>query len=225
MIKILVIISLLSTLAFADIPESPAQTILITASTGALGSSIAKTFAAKGYNLILAGRDEVKLAALKKSIGEKAEIITFDYNNIAQMTLVLDKLKDSSIDGIVLIAPRPYFKSKQVPDPQEWRRNFESSFIGPLEFIRLAENKIKSPAAIVIISGETSKTYLPAYPNTNVIRLMWSGEVKNLCHQYSDRAIRVNAISPGIILTEHNINKIKERGMLAQKNFNEQLVA
>ena len=82
---------------------------------------------------------------------------------------------------------------------------------------------MRAPASIVIISGETSKHYMPSYPNTNVIRLMWSGEVKNLCHQLSDDGIRVNAVSPGIILTPHHINKINDRAKLANKNYAEQL--
>ncbi len=201
------------------------QTILVTSSTGALGSVIAKTLADKGYNLILAGRDTEKLNKLKASLPSKIkiDIIQFDYNDLKQIKLAVDGLKDQSIDGMVVIPPRPYFNTKKIPEAEEWRANFESVFIGPLELIKNVATKMKALGSIVIISGETSKYYLPNYPNTNVIRLMWSGEIKNLCYQYSDNSIRINAISPGIILTEHHKQKIAERAKIANKNYDEQL--
>lgn len=167
--------------------EKSSKTILVTSSTGALGSAIAKSLANKGYNLILTGRDDSKLNAIKKSLsGEvKVNIIKFDYNDIDQIKLAASKIKDKSIDGMVIIPPRANFNTKEIPEQKDWRANFESVFIGPLEFIRLTTSKIKAPGSIVIISGETSKHYMPSYPNTNVLRLMWSGEVKNLCHQYA----------------------------------------
>ncbi len=205
--------------------KESSKTILVTSSTGELGSAIVTKLANKGYNLILTGRNDSKLSTIQESlIGKvKVDIIKFDYNDINQMRLIASKIKDESIDGIVIIPPRPYFNTEEIPEQQEWRANFESVFIGPLEFIRLTASKIKTPGSIVIISGETSKYYIPSYPNTNVLRLMWSGEVKNLCHQYSDKSIRANIVSPGTILTEHHIKKIDDRSKAANKSFDEQL--
>lgn len=211
-------------LVFAE-DNQPNKIILVTSSTGALGSAIAKDLAAKGYNLILLGRDKSKLNLLKELLAKqvKVQAINFDYSDIATIKLAANNLKDKSIDGIVLIPPRPAFMNKEIPEPEQWRTNFEEVFIAPLELIKLTLNKMKKPASIVIISGETSKYYMPSYPNTNVLRLMWSGEIKNLCHQLSDNNIRVNAISPGIILTSHHIEKINDRAKIANKSFEEQL--
>ena len=201
------------------------KTILVTSSTGALGSAIAKDLAVKGYDLILLGRDESKLNSLKNLLIKKVkiEVIKFDYSDITSIELAASSLQDKSIDGMVLIPPRPVFQNQDIPNPQHWRANFEEVFIAPLELIKLTLSKMKSPASIVVISGETSKYYLPSYPNTNVLRLMWSGEIKNLCHQLSDNNIRVNAVSPGLILTKHHLEKINQRAKLANKSFEDQL--
>ncbi len=111
--------------------EKSLKTILVTSSTGALGSAIAKSLANKGYNLILTGRDDSKLNAIKKSLsGEvKVDIIKFDYNDIDQIKLAASKIKDKSIDGMVIIPPRPNFNTKEIPEQKDWRANFESVFI------------------------------------------------------------------------------------------------
>lgn len=201
------------------------KTILVTSCTGALGSAIAKDLAMKGYNLILLGRNRTKLNSLKESLIKqvKVEAIYFDYRDISSIKLAANNLKDKSIDGIILIPPRPEFSNKEIPKPEEWRTNFDEVFIAPLELVKLMLNRMNKPASIVIISGETSKYYMPSYPNTNILRLMWSGEIKNLCHQLSNNNIRVNAVSPGFILTEHHINKINDRAKLAKRSFAEQL--
>jgi 3-oxoacyl-[acyl-carrier protein] reductase len=223
LIKILLII-FIPIFVFAENNQS-AKTILVTSSTGALGGAIAENLAAKGYNLVLLGRDESKLNALKDLLMKKVkvEVIKFDYSDVATIEIAANSLKNQSIDAVVLIPPRPAFNNEAIPKPEQWRINFEEVFIGPLELIRLIPSKMKSPASIVIISGETSKYYMPSYPNTNVLRSMWSGEIKNLCHQLSENKIRVNAVSPGIILTKHHIKKIDARAKISNKSFEDQL--
>ena len=128
MLKILLII-FMPILAFAGTNQS-AKTILVTSSTGALGGAIAKDLATKGYNLILAGRDESKLNALKNLLAKrvKVEVIKIDYSDLVTIKLAADSLKDKSIDGIILIPPRPAFDSKAIPGPIQWRANFEEVF-------------------------------------------------------------------------------------------------
>jgi 3-oxoacyl-[acyl-carrier protein] reductase len=52
---------------------------------------------------------------------------------------------------------------------------------------------------------------------------MWSGEIENLYHQYSNDNLRVNTLSPGVILTEYHINRIKNMAVKANRSFDEQL--
>lgn len=219
-VKILLLI-LVPILVFAE--DNQSKTIMVTSCTGALGSAIAKDLAKKGYNLILLGRDKNKLHSLKNLLAKQVEAISFDYSDIATIKHAAASLKDKSIDAIVLIPPRPNFNNHSIAEAEQWRTNFEEAFIAPLELIKLTLNKLKKPASIVVISGESSKYYMSNYPNSNVLRLMWSGEVKNLCHQLSDNNIRVNAISPGIILTPLHIEKITARAKLAGRSFNQQL--
>jgi uncharacterized protein len=55
------------------------STVLITGATGGLGRAFAAGFAARGYRLLLLGRDDARLEALAQSIGARyaVDILTF----------------------------------------------------------------------------------------------------------------------------------------------------
>lgn len=203
------------------------NTIIITASTGELGEITCETLAKEGYNLIITGRNQKKLDNLQKKLKyTKVNIqnIVIDFSDIKTIENAVQKISSYSIKGIVLIGSRPTLSKDSIPKKEEWLKNFSETFIAPLEVLRLFEPYIQDNGSIIIMSGATSKYYMPAYPNTNVIRLAWSGEIKNLSQHFSKHKIRVNAISPGIILTKHHEEKIKENAILNNLSFNEQLV-
>ena len=200
-----------------------ADHILVSAATGALGSEIAKKFASEGYNVVLLDRSNDKLIKLKKELEHQykinVQINVVDYNNFASTKLQ----KLPRLSGAVIIPPRTIFKNKLIPEAAEWQLAVNEGFIGPLELIRNITDNMNSNSSIVIISGVTSKSYMPNYPNTNVIKQMWGGEVKNLCNQFAGK-IRFNVVSPGVILTDFNKSKITERGEKLGKPYEQQLI-
>ncbi len=79
----------------------------------------------------------------------------------------------------------------------------------------------------MVISGSTPVQYMPSYPNTNIIRLAWTGEIKNLTHFLKNKKVRnitVNAISPGPILTplhrEHIMRSADQNGRSFEEEMN-----
>ena len=168
------------------------STILITAATGAFGEAVSFSLAAEGYNLLVAGRDQKKLDDLQKRLKEKFQSISvksiiIDFSNTKTIEDAVKQISHN-LNGVVLIGPRPLFYGKDsIPAQKEWNRVFSETFTGPLEVLRLFSPMIQDNGSIVIISGNSSKNYLPNYPNTNVIRLAWTGELKNLVHFFCNQ--------------------------------------
>ncbi len=200
--------------------------ILVTAATGELGTAICNHLALQGYDLILAGRDQQKLNTLHSRLQKKYaghfSIRILDFSNRDTLQTFANTIQEP-LAGVVLISGRPNLPKDNLPTAQEWTSTFEETFIAPLETLRLLDQHIQDNASIVLISGITSKVYLPVHPNTNVIRLAWAGEIKNLAHFFGKRKIRVNAISPAIILTKYNQNKIQERANQSNMSYDQQL--
>lgn len=202
------------------------KTFFITAATSGIGEAVCKNLASKGYNLILTARNMEKLEKLKTNLElnytGQFKILTFDYANLQSIDALASKVNEP-IDGIVVIPPRMSLPSQIIPTSEQWGEAFANCFIGPLQFIKVLTDKFNLNSSIVVISGITSVYFMPEYTNSNVLRIMWTAEVKNLSIQLSSKKIRVNEISPGVILTQHNIQKIKERAQKENRSFENQL--
>ncbi len=153
----------------------------------------------------------------------KISTIEIDFANIEAIKSSIQQKKIDRLDGVILIGPRPELTRDNIPSPKEWQKTFNQTFVGPLECLKQIIPNIRDNGSIVIISGNSSKEYLRAYPNTNVIRLAWLGEIKNLVHFLAPRKIRVNSISPGPILTQFHLDKISKIASENQVSFKKQL--
>lgn len=194
--------------------------ILITASTGAFGSEICRLLAAENHNLIITGRNKDKLLKLKNelsSINSHAIIKTqiIDFSDKSTIKKASDNLKNHLLSGIILISARPEIDSISFPPASQWTQLFNLGFIMPLETIKLFSDRIADNCSIVVMSGLSSKYLLSGYSNSNVLRIAWNAQIKNMAKHLGKRNIRINAISPGIVMTEHHKNRIK---LKAKKN-------
>ncbi len=222
----LILIVLVTTLHTHLYAHQANKTILITASTGAFGEAISTLLASEGYNLVIAGRNSNKLTTLQKKLQTKhkdvsVQTVIIDFSNVESIEAAANQVQQ--LHGIVLIGPRPSLKKEDIPSKEEWNKTFNETFINPLEVLRHFNPKIADKSSIVIISGNTSKNYFPQFPNTNVIRVAWVAEVKNLIYFFAKRHIRVNLVSPGIILTEHHKKVIQQKAITHNISFKEQL--
>ena len=89
-----------------------ASTILIATSTGNIGRGIAKFLAQENHNLILAGRNNDKLEELQKSLKKEypklsVSYINYDYNDFESIKKAVSALSDDSLEGVIIIPPRP----------------------------------------------------------------------------------------------------------------------
>ncbi len=203
-------------------------TIVVTCATGELGGAIAKKLASDN-NLILTGRDVVKLKSLQEELTSQYrgiyEIIELDYANSASLAGFETALASLSatISGFVLITPRPPFGSSLLQADKEWIHLFQTTFTGPLEALKQVLPHLTSPGKIAIIGGTTSVQLLPEHGPVCVVRRMWSTYVKALSHQLGPQGICVNMLSPGVVLTNFHAERIAKKADQNQIEYEEQM--
>lgn len=203
------------------------QRYFIAAATSGFGESICTLLAKEGHSLVLGGRDENKLNALKHSLEDlyQGQYSTelFDYKDLSSIERLGRRLKENNLDGIVIIPARFGLSTNNLLLASEWREMFDIGFIAPLELIKELLPGLRDECSIVVIDGLTSVCYIPEYKNLNVLRKMWIAQIKNLIYQFADRKMRINAISPGIILTEYHTQRVAQRASNAGRTVQEQL--
>ena len=67
------------------------KTALVTGATSGIGKATAELFASKGINLILCGRRQERLDELKGKLGERAQILTLNFD-VRNREDVLEKI-------------------------------------------------------------------------------------------------------------------------------------
>lgn len=96
-----------------------------------------------------------------------------------------------------------------MQDENIWIEVFQNTFTGPMEALKIALPHLSNPI-IVVIAGTTSVQLQPEYGPSCVIRRMWTTYTKALSHQLGPQGISINALSPGVVLTNFHQERIQK---------------
>lgn len=197
------------------------KVIVITGATGVLGESFALAVAAAGAKVAILGRNEEKANERVKAItlngGEAIAVITDVLNEealIAARTQILNAW--GTIDGLVnaaggnipgaTIAPDQNIFDINIADTQKAvELNLFGTVLPTHVFGRVIAEKGKG--AIVNISSLAAQRPLTRVLGYTIGKTAIEGYTKwmavELAQRYGDR-VRVNALAPGVFLTEQN---------------------
>ncbi len=212
-----------------SIPKEERKTFIITGASDELGRATARLLA-HDYNLILTGRDLSKL----KNLQEELKAINSGCYDICNLDFISKSSRDSfesylnqartPIAGLVLIAPRPQFHGKAlIHDENVWLEVFQNTFTGPMEALRVVLPHLSNPSKIVVIAGTTSVQLQSEYGASCVIRRMWTTYTKALSHQLGPQGISINALSPGVVLTNFHQERIQKKSDETGLSYDDQM--
>lgn len=218
-----------SCFANSPLPQEKRKTFIITGASGELGGATARLLA-HDHNLILTGRDLAKLKNLQEELkttnGGHYGICSLDFISRPSREIFENYLNQAhtSIAGLVLIAPRPQFYEKTLMQNENvWLEVFQSTFTGPMEALKVVLPHLSNPSKIVVIAGTTSVQLQPDYGPSCVIRRMWTTYTKALSHQLGPQGISINALSPGVVLTNFHQERIQKNSEEAGLSYNNQM--
>ncbi|MGE0175094.1 MAG: SDR family oxidoreductase [Oligoflexales bacterium] len=211
------------------------KTILVSGATGGIGHALCTKLAQSGHSLVLAARDEKKLKSLASELGTigsgKFMSVSVDMSNdnsVGEFGRFLTSNK-VELDGAVIMPPQIPPTNECLPASSTWREIFQSSFVGPLELLKVAIGSMRPEPAngrrakIVIISGISSAQVLGHYATSNVLRCAWLAEAKTLAFALGDRGIHVNTLSLGGTLTPVYTTSLEKRAANSGMDFAQKL--
>ena len=200
------------------------KTVLITGATSGIGEACARRFARGGYQLVLTGRNEEKLDALRKELegaGAVVKTLVFDVRNREAATTAVDSLWEGSfaeggfegVDVLINNAGLALGLEKEYQGSyNDWDTMIDTNIKGLLTMTRVVVPRmVERGCGHIINIGSVAGD--AAYANGNVY-CATKAAVKALSDglriDVANTAVRVTNLKPGLV--ETNFSNIRFRG-------------
>ncbi len=205
------------------------KNVIITGSTGGLGSALAFKYLNEGANLILIGRTDSKLNILKTKLVQNILLnqfvitIKLDLSNLNSIPKIINKelKKLPKVDILINCA------AIQGPIGKSWENSFkdwEKSFNINFYSTMVMTNTIlpfmlkNNSGSIINISGGGSTSSRPDFSSYAISKTALVRYTEILSDELSNTKIRVNSISPGVMATNMIKQVIKYKKNIKNKN-------
>ena len=116
---------------------------LVAGATGVIGGKLASELSGRGASLVLAGRDEARLAALGEELD--CPTVVLDYSDPESVAHAVDRACEElgGLDGLVVATGAVAFGEARELDPEVLTRLIEANASGPIHLITESLRRIE----------------------------------------------------------------------------------
>lgn len=176
------------------------MTTLIVGATGAIGSSLARSLAAKQTPLLLAGRDATALQALAASLTPttKADLLHLDCAKPDEMAEQLKNKLPDDLAAVAYAVGSITLKRINSCKPSDFLTSFELNVVGAAETLRAAVPALKkNKGAAVLFSSVAARHGLPSHAVVSASKAAVEGLGLALAAELAPH-VRVNVVAPSL---------------------------
>lgn len=176
---------------------------LIFGSTGSVGSEVARRLVAKGFQVLLAGRNEDRLIALGESLSRPQAVA--EASNPEQIENAFKKANDSfgRLDGVVNCMGSVLLKPAHLTTDEEWQGVLSVNLFSCFSILRAAGRMMKRDGgSVVFVSSAAAQMGMSNHEAIAAAKSGVEGLVRSAAATYASRGLRVNAVAPGLVRSE-----------------------
>ena len=191
--------------------------VLITGSSGGIGSALSHRFLEEGFKLVLTASTEEKKETLKKKYGDDHYYYKVDISNSTELQSIMDIISNDHKDIDVIVNNAGSTDDNLIfrMKPDQWSKIIKTNLDSNYIIIKtLLPNMLSNKYGKIIgISSVVATTGNPGQANYVASKSGMIGLYKSIALEVAKRNINLNIVSPGFISTSMT-DKLNE----SQKN-------
>jgi 3-oxoacyl-[acyl-carrier protein] reductase len=181
--------------------------ILVTAASKGLGYSVAKALVQEGAQVIICSRSEESLKKATYSLGNHSQYIVADLSKSEDIDHLISQVKEITpkLDGLFVNAGGPRSGHFSEISDDDWHATYELTLMSAVRLTRSALPLLRRSESASILYNTSSSVKQPTsnYLLANSVRLAVIGLMRTIADELGPEGIRVNAVCPGPIQTQH----------------------
>ncbi len=182
------------------------KTVWITGGSSGIGEAVVESLLEKNNFVIVTGRSEEKLRAIKSKNPDKLDYIVADVANAEQMHVTSTKMAEmvDHIDLAILCAGTCEYQDGDFFDIDMYQRVFSANFFGVINSLNVAIPLLKKSSqqpVLAIVSSLSSLVPFPRAEAYGASKAALDYLVKSLQLDMHDSKIKISLIRPGFVDT------------------------
>jgi len=186
------------------------KTALITGGGQGLGAATAEALAAAGARVVInyfddpAGTNRTRAGQTAAAIGPSAAAMQADVRDPAALTAMFDAIASrfGGLDIVVNNAAILRDRSVRKMSSDEWQQVIDTNLTGVFNVSRLAAERLADGGRIVNLSSISAFEGFFGQANYAAAKSGVAALTRVLARELARRRITVNAVAPGVVLTE-----------------------
>lgn len=174
---------------------------LILGGTGGVGSELAKRLRDRGANVLIAGRNEAKLASTALPIGAKTELC--DATQPAQVEKAFSRALElfGRLDGVANCVGSLMLKPAQSLTDNDWNQTITTNLTSSFYVVRAAAKTMTNGGSVVLVSSAAARLGLANHEAIGAAKAGIIGLAISAAATYAHRNLRFNCVAPGLTQT------------------------
>jgi NAD(P)-dependent dehydrogenase (short-subunit alcohol dehydrogenase family) len=171
--------------------------VVIVGGTSGIGLGLARTYAARGRDVVITGRDDERCGEVARGIAGPGSA-SWRRLELAEPERIASSLDDlGAVDRLVLAAIERDQNSVADYDVTRALRLVTLKLVGYTEVVHVLAPRLTATAAVLLFGGQALRRPYPGSTTVTTVNGGVEGLVRTLAVQLAP--VRVNAIHPGIV--------------------------
>ncbi|MBV8251846.1 MAG: SDR family oxidoreductase [Chitinophaga sp.] len=179
------------------------KTVVVTGGNSGIGFATAEEFLAKGYRVLITGRNPDAVKKAVQQLGEPAAGFTADQQSLEDTKQLAEYIRNryGKIDVLFINAGVGKFASFQDTDEGHFDTVMDINFKGAFFTAQYLLPLINEGGSIIFLSSINALVGMPGTAVYSASKAALNSLARTLSRELAPRKIRVNAVNPGPIQT------------------------